>query len=180
MYITTCAKPRPHARHDGLPALVVMAWVLAGSALLLAGRFTPVLMLVVSVPLAAVLVVLGLRWIPDRWEGTLPVPRPDRARTPWWAVAGVIAVAVAFGVHQMIYHSQQIIILRDPGAYIQFGAWIAHHGSLPITLPCAFPSLADVGGQAAEPAATGDPAGEGWPPAAMASATGGASQTQRR
>ena len=44
----------------------------------------------------------------------------------------MIAVAAAFGVHQMIFHSQQIIVLRDPGSYLQFAAWIAHHGSLPI------------------------------------------------
>ena len=115
-----------------IPALVAMAWLLAGLPLLLAGRFTPVLMLVVSVPLAAVLVVLGLRWIPDRWQGTLPEQGPEQARTPWWAVAGVLVVAAAFGVHQMIYHSQQIIVRLDPASYVQFGAWIAHHGSLPI------------------------------------------------
>src|SRR2546430_2752305 len=51
-----------------LPALVVMAWLLAGLPLLLAGRFTPVLMLVVPVPLAAVLIYLGLRWVPGRWQ----------------------------------------------------------------------------------------------------------------
>jgi hypothetical protein len=115
-----------------LPALLAMAWLLAGLPLLLADRFTPVLMLVVWVPLAAVLVVLGLRWLPGRWHGALPVQGPQQARTPWWAVAGVVAVAAAFGVYQLIYHSQQIIVLRDPGSYIQFAAWIAHHGSLPI------------------------------------------------
>jgi hypothetical protein len=115
-----------------LPTLLAMAWLLAGLPLLLAGRFAPVLMLVVSVPLAAVLVVLGLRWIPGRWHGALPAPGAQQARTPWWAVAGVVAVAAAFGAHQLIFHSQQIIVLRDPGSYIQFAAWIAHHGSLPI------------------------------------------------
>jgi len=115
-----------------LPALLVMAWLLAGLPLLLADRFTPVLMLVVSVPLAAVLCYLGLRRIPGRWPGALPVPGPQHGRTPWWAVAGVIAVAAAFGAHQLIYHSEQIIVLRDPASYIQFGYWIAHHGSLPI------------------------------------------------
>jgi len=115
-----------------LPALLVMAWLLAGLPLLLAGRFTPVLMLALSVPLAAVLVVLGLRWLPGRWHGALPVQGPQQARTPWWAVAGVVAVAAAFGAHQLIYHSEQIIVLRDPGSYLQFGYWIAHHGSLPI------------------------------------------------
>ena len=114
-----------------LPALLAMAWLLAGLPLLLAGRFTPVLMLVVSVPLAAVLCYLGLRWIPGRWQSALP-PGSQRARTPWWAVAAVVAVAAAFGAHQLIYHSQQIIVERDPASYIQFAAWIAHHGSLPI------------------------------------------------
>ena len=115
-----------------LPALLAMAWLLAGLPLLLAGRFTPVLMLVVAVPLAAVLCYLGLRWIPGRWQSALPAQGPRQARTPWWAVAGVIAVAAAFGAHQLIYHSQQIIVQRDPASYIQFAAWIAHHGSLPI------------------------------------------------
>src|SRR5690348_1993986 len=66
-----------------LPALLVMAWLLAGLPLLLADRFTPVLMLVVSVPLAAVLCYLGLRRIPGRWPGALPVPGPQHGRTPW-------------------------------------------------------------------------------------------------
>src|SRR4029077_15358773 len=114
-----------------LLALLAMAWLLAGLALLLAGRFTPVLMLVVSVPLAAVLCYLGLRWIPGRWHSALP-PGSQRALTPWWAVAAVVAFAAAFGAHQLIYHSQQVIVERDPASYIQFAAWIAHHGSLPI------------------------------------------------
>ena len=115
-----------------LPALLAMAWLLAGLPLLMADRFTPVLMLVVSVPLAAVLCYFGLRWIPGRWQSALPVPGPQHGRTPWWAVAAVVAVAATFGAHQLIYHSQQIIVLRDPASYIQFGYWIAHHGSLPI------------------------------------------------
>ncbi len=120
-----------------LPALLVMAWLLAGLPLLLLGGFTPVLMLVVSVPLAAALVVFGLRWIPDRWPGARQAPAarppaPEQARTPWWPVVGVIAIAVAFGIDQMIYHSQFIIVTRDPASYIQFATWISHHGSLPI------------------------------------------------
>jgi hypothetical protein len=111
---------------------MAMAWLLAGLSLLLAGRFTPVLMLAVWVPLATVLACLGLRWLPGWWPGARPAPEPRQARTPWWAVAGVVAVAAAFGVYQLIYHSQQIIVLRDPASYIQFAAWIAQHGSLPI------------------------------------------------
>jgi hypothetical protein len=115
-----------------LPALLAMAWLLAGLPLLLLGQFTPALMLVVSIPLAAAAVALGLRWIPGRWPGPRPDGQPDQARTPWWVVASVVVVAVAFGVDQMIYHSQFIIVMRDPASYVQFGNWIAHHGSLPI------------------------------------------------
>jgi len=115
-----------------LPALLASAWLLTGLPLLMLGWFTWPLMVALSVPVAAAAAVSGLRWIPDRWPGTVPVAGPGPGRTPWWAVAGVIAVATAFGAEQLIYHSQQIIILRDPASYIQFAAWIAHHGSLPI------------------------------------------------
>jgi hypothetical protein len=120
-----------------LPALLVMSWLLVGLPLLLAGVFTPVLMLVLSIPVAVVLLLLGLRWSPSWWPGAEPEKGPeesaqDRSGTPWWAVAGVVAVALAFGVDQLIYHSQFIIVTRDPASYIQFANWISHHGSLPI------------------------------------------------
>ena len=51
---------------------------------------------------------------------------------PWWSVIAVIAIAVVFGVDQMIFHSEFVIITRDPASYIQFGQWLAGHGSLPI------------------------------------------------
>ena len=115
-----------------LPALLVMAWLLVGLPLLLAGVFTPVAMLLLSVPLAAVLAVIGLRWLPARWPGAGAAPSPGQAGTPWWAVVAVVAIAIAFGVDQMIYHSQFIIVTRDPASYIQFANWISKHGSLPI------------------------------------------------
>src|SRR5580704_13134115 len=115
-----------------LPALLVMAWLLVGLPLLLAGVFTPLAMLLLSVPLAAVLVVIGLRWLPGRWPGAGAAPSPGQARTPWWVVIAVVAIAIAFGVDQMIYHSQFIIVTRDPASYIQFANWISKHGSLPI------------------------------------------------
>jgi len=115
-----------------LPALLAMAWLLAGLPLLMLGRFTLPLMLAASVPLAAALVVLGLRWTPGQWPGTRAATGEGQAGAPWWAVAGVIAVAIGFGAGQLIYHSEQIIVLRDPASYTQFAAWIAQHGSLPI------------------------------------------------
>jgi hypothetical protein len=115
-----------------LPVVVAVAWLLVGLPLLLLNRFTPVLMLVVCLPVMAALVFFALRMLPAQLEDALPFGRPGPARTPWWAVLGVVAVAVAFGVNQMIYHSQFIIITRDPASYIQFAAWISHHGSLPI------------------------------------------------
>ena len=115
-----------------LPALLAMGWLLVGLPLLLAGAFTAVLVVVLSVPAVIALVAVSWRQIPGRWHGPDPATGPEQARTPWWTVAAVVAVAIAFGVDQFIYHSQFIIVTRDPASYIQFANWIAHHGSLPI------------------------------------------------
>jgi hypothetical protein len=120
------------ARLSVLPALLVMSWLLAGFALLLIGHFTPVLTLAVSVPVAAVLVPLGLRWIPGPSPAAAPASHGEKTRTPWWAVAAILAVVVAYGADQVIYHSQFIIVNRDPASYFQFAEWISRHGSLPI------------------------------------------------
>jgi hypothetical protein len=120
------------ARLSVLPALLVMAWLLAGFVLLFIGHFTPALTLTVSALVAAPLVVLGLRWIPAPSPRAWPARTPEKTRTPWWAVAGVVAVAIAFGADQAIYHSQFIIVMRDPASYFQFAEWISRHGSLPI------------------------------------------------
>jgi hypothetical protein len=115
-----------------LPSLVVMAWLLAGLPLLLAGQFRPAFMFALAVPIAVVLVVLGLRWTPAWSSRAFAVRTTGHAQTPGWAVMGVLAVAVVFGIDQLFYHSQFVIVTRDPASYIQFGYWIAHHGSLPI------------------------------------------------
>ena len=118
-----------------LPALLVTAWLLVGLPLLFAGLFTPVLTLALAGPLAVVLAVLGLRRIPGRpgrATRTRPVRRPALPATPWWAVAAVVAIAGAFGAEQLIFHSQFIIVTRDPASYLQFAAWISRHGALPI------------------------------------------------
>jgi hypothetical protein len=43
-----------------------------------------------------------------------------------------VAVAAGFGVWQLWANSPQLIVDRAPGAFFQFGYWIAQHGSLPI------------------------------------------------
>jgi hypothetical protein len=112
-----------------VPALILVAWLLVGLPLLLLGWFTPVLMLVAGGLLAGGLVFAGWRWLPGL-RGAWPGP----AGTPWWTVAALIAIAVAFGADQLVLHSQQIIVERDPASYIQFGNWIAGHHSLPIPM----------------------------------------------
>ncbi len=115
-----------------IPPLLAMAWLLTGLPLLLIGQFKLLPMLVISLPLAALLVTFAWRWTPGQSQPLLAARTGEPAKTPWWALVALVAVAVAFGVDQFIYHSQQIIVQRDPASYIQFGTWIARHGSLPI------------------------------------------------
>src|ERR1700722_12654546 len=119
------------ARLSVLPALLVTGWLLVGLPLLLAGAFTRVLMLALSIPVMAVLGYAGWRAIAG-WPGRERTARFPGGSAPWWAVIAVVAIAVAFGADQMIFHSQFIIITRDPASYVNFGAWISGHGSLPI------------------------------------------------
>ncbi|MFB9468722.1 hypothetical protein ACFFR3_04350 [Nonomuraea salmonea] len=104
-----------------LPALAVAGWLLAGLPLLLLGRFTPVLVTVLGVPMAVLLCWAGTRGL---WAGAL--------RAAWWQLGGVVGVAVASGVFNVLLHSEQLAVRRDPATYAQYAAWIAAHGSLPI------------------------------------------------
>jgi hypothetical protein len=118
------------ARLSVLPALLVTGWLIVGLPLLMAGVFTPVLMLVLSIPVMAILGYAGWRALAG-WPGG-QAPKLPGGSAPWWSVIAVIVIAVAFGADQMIFHSQFIIITRDPASYVQFGSWISGHGSLPI------------------------------------------------
>ena len=68
-----------------LPSLLVMAWLIPGLPLLLAGRFADIPMIVISIPLAVALIVMVLRELPsawphgirDIWDGG-PPPNPPR------------------------------------------------------------------------------------------------------
>ena len=129
------------ARLTTLPVILVMAWLLPGVPLLLAGSFIPAAMLLISAPLAVALVVYGLRRVPGRWPQAMSGGRPDRPWTAWWGLAGTIVVAVGFGAWQLHANSAAAIVSRDPGTYLQSGYWIAQHGTL--TIP---KSLAAFGG----------------------------------
>jgi hypothetical protein len=116
-----------------------VAWLLPGLPLVLASRFTALPMVFMFAPLAVGLCYLALWRLPASWpepfhraRTATEAPEARRAAVPWWAVAGTIAVAVAFAAWQVWMRTQQIIYLRDPATYLQVGYWIAHHGSLPV------------------------------------------------
>jgi hypothetical protein len=126
------------ARLSVVPALLAMAWLLSGFAFLCAGWFRPLPVTVGAVVLAVPLVWFGVRVVPGL-PGRSAAALPERGsgaggpvRTPWWPLAAVAVIAVGFFAQQVYYHSQFVIITRDPGAYFQFATWLAAHGSLPI------------------------------------------------
>jgi len=111
-----------------VPALLAAAWLLPGLPLLLTGRLSAPPLVFMFSPLAVGLCYLALRQRPATWPGFRGHPKP----VPWWAVAATVAVAAGFAAWQIAERSEQIIVVRDPAAYLQVGYWIAHHGSLPI------------------------------------------------
>jgi hypothetical protein len=119
------------ARISLLPTLLVTGWLIIGFPLVMEGVFKPAVMLALSVPIMALAVYLAWRGL-SGWTAEERGTRSAVGSAPWWSVVGVLVVAVAFGADQMIFHSQFIIVTRDPASYIQFGAWLAGHGTLPI------------------------------------------------
>jgi hypothetical protein len=114
-----------------VPAMLAAAWLLPALPLLLAGRFSARPMMFMFAPLAAGLCYFAVRQLPASWPAFRSAKAAQRP-VPWWAVAGTVAVAVAFAAWQIAERTEQIIYLRDPATYLQVGYWIAHHGSLPI------------------------------------------------
>ena len=110
-----------------VPALLAGAWLLPALPLLLAGLSAPPLVFMFS-PLAVGLCYFALRQLPASWPAFGGRQKP----VPWWAVAATVAVAAGFAAWQIAERTQQVIVLRDPAAYLQTAYWIAHHGSLPI------------------------------------------------
>jgi hypothetical protein len=117
-----------------LPALVFLTFLLTSFPLLLLGWFKPVPVIVLWLALTAAALPYVWRRIPSvtgaaDWR---TAGEGQATPTPHWVLWTLAAVAVAFGVFQAAYHSQFVIVQLDAASYMQFGNWIAHHGSLPI------------------------------------------------
>jgi len=118
-----------------VPALLAIAWLVPGTAILLAGRLLPLPALIVFVPLALALCYFAMRQLPVRWlrlgasPGAGHTAERRRADVPVVTVIATVAIAAGFGVWQAAYHSEQVIVASDPGVYLQYGYWIAMHGS---------------------------------------------------
>ena len=145
-----------------LPVLLAMAWLIPGTALLMAGRLRPAPLVLISAPLAVILIAAVGRREPGQRLITAPGRRParpggrglDRLVGPRGHDRG----GSRLGAWQIRLNSPQVIVTRQPGALFQVAYWIAGHGSLPIP-----ESLRDFGG--AHPgltfASTGLAAGHG-------------------
>lgn len=116
------------ARITVAPALLLVCWLAVGLPLLMAGVFTPLLAIIVFVPVAAVALRYGLRGVrpPERLEDT------GGRWGSWWTIGGLLGVTAVFCVGQLVMFSEQIVVRRDPASYFNFTTWLAGHGSLPI------------------------------------------------
>ena len=112
------------------PALLAMAWLVPGIALLLAGRLLPLPMVIIFVPLAVALCYFVMRRLPVNWP---KFGAADEARgVPAGALLAMVVIAAGFGVWQAAFHSEQVFVASDPGVYLQYGYWIAEHGTAQI------------------------------------------------
>jgi len=156
-----------------LPALLAVAWLVPATGLLLAGRLLPLPILIIFVPLALALCYFAMRQLPVSWPrfaspraelvpkdesasdsapGAEQEPSPEestqlvrrRPDVPVQALLATVAIAVGFAVWQVVYGSQQLIVVSNPGGYLQYGFWIAVHGSAKI--PQAVTSFGSVSG----------------------------------
>ena len=108
-----------------LPAVLAAAWLVPGAGLLLAGRLLPVPMMIAFGSLAAALCYFAMRRLPAKW------PRFSGAErgVPGGALFLMVVIAAGFGLWQAFFRSGQVFTGSDSGAYLQYGYWIAAHGT---------------------------------------------------
>jgi hypothetical protein len=117
-----------------LPALVLLPFLLTSFPLLLIGYFKPVPVIVAWLALTALIVPYVWRRVPSV-TGAADWGTADAGRatpTPRWVLWSLVAISVAFGVFQAVYHSQFVVDQLDAASYMNFASWISAHGSLPI------------------------------------------------
>jgi hypothetical protein len=108
-----------------MPALLAVAWLVPGAGLLLAGRLLPVPMVIVSSVLAVALCYFAMRRLPTGW----PRFSGSERDVPAWALFPMMVIAAGFGLWQAFFRSGQVFAGGDPSAYLQYGYWIAVHGT---------------------------------------------------
>ena len=117
-----------------LPALVLVPFLLTSFLLLLVGYFKPIPVILLWLALTALIVPYVWRRIPSV-TGSAVWGTDDEGLakpTPRWPLWSLIAVSVAFGIFQAVYHSQFVVDQLDAASYMNFAQWISRHGSLPI------------------------------------------------
>jgi hypothetical protein len=117
------------------PALLALAWLVPGTGLLLAGRLLPVPMGMIFAVLVVALCYFAMRQLPVSWP-RFGVSGDTRA-IPVGALVLMVAIAAGFGVWQAAFRSEQVFVAGDPGVYLQYGYWIAEHGTVRIPVSAA-------------------------------------------
>jgi hypothetical protein len=118
------------------PAVLAVAWLVPGTGMLLAGRLRPLPMVIIFVPLAVALGYFAVRQLPVSWPGSGeagPGAAGAARRKAGWpagALLAMIVIVAGFGVWQ-------VFVAGDPGVYLQYGYWIAGHGTARIPVPAA-------------------------------------------
>jgi hypothetical protein len=106
------------------PALLASAWLVPGIGMLLAGRLLPMPLVIIFVPLAVALCYFAMRQLPAGW------PRfGDTRRVSVISLLLMIAIPAGFGVWQAFFRAEPVFVSGDPGVYLQYGYWIAQHGT---------------------------------------------------
>ncbi len=132
-----------------LPALLGTGWLLAAVPLAMTGLFRPWLVFPLALLASVVIVVLG----------TSVVRRAEVIRpTPWWPVLLTLLISIGFALFAATTHSEQVVLRRDAGSYVQIGYLLAHHfglhqpvpisafGPLPAGATFASPAFYQIGG----------------------------------
>jgi hypothetical protein len=81
-----------------VPALLAMAWLVPGTAILLAGRLLPLPALIIFVPLALALCYFAMRQLPVRWLQLRAGRTAERRRADVPVAAVLATVAIAAGL----------------------------------------------------------------------------------